>query len=82
MREVYEETGVRAEVLGMPSVQLGPEPLIGAQRGVAAWVQLARPASATLFLLIAIAFGCLTASFVGMKAYRAALKAQDWVWRA
>ena len=32
--------------------------------GVAAWVQLARPASATLFLLIAVAFGCLTASFI------------------
>jgi cytochrome c-type biogenesis protein CcmF len=32
---------------------------------VAAWVALARPASATLFLLIAIAFGCLTAAFIG-----------------
>ena len=42
----------------------GTLPLVGAQRGVAAWVQLARPASATLFLLIAVAFGCLTASFI------------------
>jgi cytochrome c-type biogenesis protein CcmF len=42
----------------------GTLPLIGAQRGVPAWIALARPASSTLFLLIAIAFGCLTASFI------------------
>ncbi|MBL8453035.1 MAG: heme lyase CcmF/NrfE family subunit, partial [Zoogloea sp.] len=42
----------------------GTLPLIGAQRGVPAWIALARPASSMLFLLIAVAFGCLTASFI------------------
>lgn len=42
----------------------GSLPLIGAQRGVPAWIALARPASSLLFLLIAVAFGCLTASFI------------------
>jgi len=42
----------------------GTLPLIGAQRGIPAWIALARPASATLFLLIAVAFSCLTASFI------------------
>ncbi|WP_398304495.1 heme lyase CcmF/NrfE family subunit [Zoogloea sp.] len=42
----------------------GSLPLIGAQRGVPAWIALARPASSVLFLLIAVAFGCLTASFI------------------
>ena len=42
----------------------GTLPLIGAQRGIAAWIGLARPASSLLFLLVALAFGCLTASFI------------------
>ena len=42
----------------------GTLPLIGAQRGIPAWIALARPASATLFLLIAVSFSCLTASFI------------------
>ena len=42
----------------------GTLPLIGAQRRIPAWIALARPASATLFLLIGIAFCCLTASFI------------------
>ncbi|MDD2987785.1 MAG: heme lyase CcmF/NrfE family subunit [Zoogloea sp.] len=42
----------------------GTLPLIGAQRGVPAWIGLARPASSMLFLLIAVAFACLTASFI------------------
>jgi len=42
----------------------GTLPLIGAQRGVPAWIALARPASSMLFLLIAVAFACLTASFI------------------
>ena len=42
----------------------GGLPLIGAQRGIPAWIALARPASSMLFLLIAVAFGCLTASFI------------------
>ncbi|HMV63984.1 MAG TPA: cytochrome c biogenesis protein CcsA, partial [Zoogloea sp.] len=42
----------------------GVLPLVGAQRGIPAWIALARPASATLFLLVAVAFSCLTASFI------------------
>ncbi|MDD3352238.1 heme lyase CcmF/NrfE family subunit [Zoogloea sp.] len=42
----------------------GTLPLIGAQRGIPAWIALARPAASALFLLIAISFGCLTASFI------------------
>ena len=40
-------------------------PLIGAQRGDAAWMALARPAAQGQFVFIAIAFGCLAWSFVG-----------------
>jgi cytochrome c-type biogenesis protein CcmF len=39
-------------------------PLIGAARGNAAWVALARPAAQAQFLFIALAFGCLTYAFV------------------
>ena len=42
----------------------GVLPLIGAQRGQAQWVALARPAAQTQFLLVAIAFGCLAQSFL------------------
>ncbi|KAB2968400.1 heme lyase CcmF/NrfE family subunit [Zoogloea sp.] len=59
------ELGTFALVLALlVALVQGTLPLIGAQRGVPAWIGLARPASATLFLLIAIAFGCLTASFI------------------
>ena len=59
------ELGTFALVLALlVALVQGTLPLIGAQRGVSAWIGLARPASATLFLLIAIAFGCLTASFI------------------
>ena len=43
----------------------GVLPLVGAQRGNAAWVALARPAAQTQFLLVAFAFGCLTSAFLG-----------------
>jgi cytochrome c-type biogenesis protein CcmF len=39
-------------------------PIAGAQRGNAAWMALARPAAQTQALLVALAFGCLTYSFV------------------
>ncbi|MGP1676938.1 MAG: heme lyase CcmF/NrfE family subunit [Burkholderiales bacterium] len=39
-------------------------PLIGAARGNAAWMALARPAAQGQFLFIAFAFGCLTYAFV------------------
>jgi len=40
-------------------------PLIGAQRGDPAWMALARPAAQGQFVFVALAFGCLAASFVG-----------------
>ena len=46
------------------SLVLGVLPLLGAHRGIAAWVALARPAASTLFIFVAVAFACLTASFI------------------
>ena len=42
----------------------GSLPIVGAARGNAAWMQLARPAAQTQCLLVVVAFACLTASFV------------------
>ncbi|CAG4882417.1 heme lyase, CcmF subunit [Georgfuchsia toluolica] len=39
-------------------------PLIGSQKGIPAWIALARPASLTLLLLIIVAYGCLTEAFI------------------
>ncbi len=39
-------------------------PMIGAHRGDAAWMEVARPAAVVQFLLIAFAFACLTYAFV------------------
>ena len=39
-------------------------PIVGAQRGVVAWMALARPLATGQFLFIAFAFGCLAYSFV------------------
>ncbi|MCP5366206.1 MAG: heme lyase CcmF/NrfE family subunit [Hyphomicrobiales bacterium] len=39
-------------------------PMAGAQRGDAAWMAVARPAALAQFLLVAVAFGCLTHAFV------------------
>ncbi len=39
-------------------------PLIGAARGNAAWMAMARPAAQGQFLFVAFAFGCLTYAFV------------------
>ena len=39
-------------------------PLIGAHRGDAAWMALARPAALCQFLLVAVAFGCLTHLYI------------------
>jgi cytochrome c-type biogenesis protein CcmF len=39
-------------------------PIAGAHRGNAAWMALARPAAQAQALLVALAFGCLTYSFV------------------
>jgi len=43
---------------------LGTLPLVGAQRGIAAWMALARPLATGQFLFVAFAFGCLAYSFV------------------
>ena len=42
----------------------GTLPLVGAHRRCADWITLARPAAVAQALLIAVAFGCLTAAFV------------------
>jgi cytochrome c-type biogenesis protein CcmF len=42
----------------------GSLPIAGAARGRADWMALARPAAQTQCLLVLLAFGCLTASFV------------------
>ncbi len=39
-------------------------PLAGAQRGVPAWIAMARPSAVALFALVAVSFGCLTLSFI------------------
>ncbi len=46
------------------SLLQGVLPLVGAQRGQAQWIAMARPAAQTQFLLIAIAFACLAQSFL------------------
>jgi cytochrome c-type biogenesis protein CcmF len=46
------------------TLALGLVPLIGAQRGDAGWMALARPGAALLWVLIALSYACLTASFV------------------
>ncbi len=45
------------------AVVLGTLPLIGAQRGVLAWMALARPAAVAQFAFVALAFASLMASF-------------------
>jgi cytochrome c-type biogenesis protein CcmF len=58
------EIGHFALILSLlAALTLGILPLIGAERGNATWVALARPAAQTEFLLIAIAFGCLSWAF-------------------
>ncbi len=43
---------------------LGVVPMIGAQKGRADWMALARPFTVAQFTLVAIAYACLTAAFV------------------
>jgi len=44
---------------------LASVPMLGAARGRADWMAIARPAAALQFALVAFAFGCLIAAFVG-----------------
>jgi cytochrome c-type biogenesis protein CcmF len=46
------------------SLVQGLLPLIGAQRGHADWMRLARPASHAFFLLVVVSFGCLAYAFM------------------
>ena len=46
------------------SVALAALPLAGAQRGVGAWMDVARPAAYAQLASIAVAFGVLTYAFV------------------
>jgi cytochrome c-type biogenesis protein CcmF len=46
------------------AIAQGILPLVGAARGDAAWMAVARPAAQGQFVLVAIAFGCLVWSFV------------------
>jgi cytochrome c-type biogenesis protein CcmF len=46
------------------AIVLGVVPMLGAARGRADWMALARPSSRLLFALVAFAFVCLTLSFV------------------
>jgi cytochrome c-type biogenesis protein CcmF len=43
----------------------GVLPILGAHRGHAGWIALARPAAQTQFVLVAFAFACLMLAFVG-----------------
>ncbi len=46
------------------SLALGVVPLVGAHRGRADWMAMARPAAGVLFVLVALSFVCLTIAFV------------------
>ncbi len=60
------ELGHFALILALPlAMLLGVLPLVGAWRRDSRLMAVARPAAAMVFLLIALAFGCLAASFVG-----------------
>ncbi len=48
------------------SILLGLLPLWGAARGLPSWMALARPLAIAVCALVAVAFGCLVASFVAM----------------
>jgi cytochrome c-type biogenesis protein CcmF len=60
------ELGHFALILALLTAGLqGALPLLGAHRGNDTWVALARPAAHATFLLLIVAFGCLTWAFVG-----------------
>ncbi|MGE5864956.1 MAG: c-type cytochrome biogenesis protein CcmF, partial [Rhizobacter sp.] len=59
------EIGHFALVLALlVSLVQGVFPLLGAHRGRAEWIALARPSAQLVFLLIAVSFGCLTQAFL------------------
>ena len=59
------EIGQFALILAlMLALTQGVLPIVGAARGVSAWMALARPAAQGQFTFVAIAFGCLAWSFM------------------
>ncbi|MBX3619033.1 MAG: heme lyase CcmF/NrfE family subunit [Rhizobacter sp.] len=59
------ELGHLALILALlVSLVQGVLPLVGAHRGHAGWIALARPAAQTQFVLVAFAFACLMQAFV------------------
>src|SRR3954463_8276372 len=59
------EVGQFALILALLlALMQGVLPIVGAARGNAAWMALARPAAQGQFTFVAIAFGCLAWSFV------------------
>ena len=59
------EIGHFALILALSmAIALGTLPIIGANRNIIGWIQLARPAAFGQFLFMAIAYGCLTYSFI------------------
>ncbi|PTT82719.1 c-type cytochrome biogenesis protein CcmF [Pelomonas sp. HMWF004] len=59
------ELGQLALILAaLVAVVQGTLPLIGAHRGQAGWIALARPAAQTQFALVLFAFGCLMQAFL------------------
>ena len=59
------EVGHFALILAlMMALALGVLPLLGAARGNAAWVALARPAARAQFVFVVVAYACLTDAFI------------------
>ncbi|GAB4040580.1 MAG: heme lyase CcmF/NrfE family subunit [Rubrivivax sp.] len=60
------ELGHFALILALAVVALAQSllPLLGSWRGHAGWIALARPAALVHFVLLALAYGCLTTAFV------------------
>src|SRR3954468_10438611 len=62
---VTPELGHLALILALLiSITQGVLPLIGAHKGHAGWIALARPAAQTQFVLAAFAFACLMQAFL------------------
>jgi len=62
---VTPELGHLALILALLiSITQGVLPLIGAHKGHAGWIALARPAAQTQFVLVAFAFACLMQAFL------------------
>ncbi len=59
------EIGHFALILALATALVqGSLPLLGAHRGEAAWIAVARPAALLQFLFVAIAFGCLMQAYI------------------